>query len=485
MGDAADSASDALDYNITLQTEANILSSDSLALRVIQELHLETTEDFYPPPKAGQRIQFASWLFFWKRPVEPLSVPLEYAPNRRYVVLKIFASHLKVEPVTGTRLIDVSYASPDPQMAADVVNHLIGALMDYTFQARFTATAQASNWLTTQLDDLRKQTEGLQTKAIRLQRETGMFGDDESHNVVLARLESLNEALAAAESNRILKEAVYRVASGGDPELISGLSGNSGVGAVASMANSLGLIQNLRAQEATARAELDEDRVRYGHAYPRIAELQAELNGIEKSIQDEVHRIGERARTDYEIAARAETSARGALEQQKKVVNDLSDKAIAYGLAKQEADGSREVYEGLLAKLKQAGVLEGLRSTNITVVNPARVPPPNRPKSPNILLYYAAAVAAGLIFGAGVALLRDFTDTRVRSLEELERLAGTPLLGLIPEIEKERVLSRRRRRKAYAKTTNAEHALQIATSGYIDSPFVAAVFADVVDALAE
>jgi polysaccharide biosynthesis transport protein len=421
-----------------------------------------------------QRIKYASWLFFWKRPVEPLSVPLEYAPNRRYVVLKIFGSHLKVEPVTGTRLIDVSYASPDPQMAADVVNHLIGALMD-TFQARFTATAQASNWLTTQLDDLRKQTESLQTKAIRLQRETGMFGDDESHNVVLARLESLNEALAAAESNRILKEAVYRVASGGDPELISGLSGNSGVGAVASMANSLGLIQNLRAQEATARAELDEDRVRYGHAYPRIAELQAELNGIEKSIQDEVHRIGERARTDYEIAARAETSARGALEQQKKVVNDLNDKAIAYGLAKQEADGSREVYEGLLAKLKQAGVLEGLRSTNITVVNPARVPPPSRPKSPNILLYYAAAVAAGLIFGAGVALIRDFTDTRVRSLEELERLTGTPLLGLIPEIGKERGLSRRRRRKAYAKTTNAEHALQIATPSYIDTPFAEAL----------
>lgn len=472
MGDAADSASDALDYNITLQTEANILNSDSLALRVIQDLHLETTEDFYPASKAGPGGIFPSWLFFWKKPVEPLSVPLDHAPNRRYVVLKVFASHLKVEPVTGTRLIDVSYSSPDPQRAADVVNHLIGALMDYTFQARFTATAQASNWLTAQLDDLRKQTESLQAKAITLQRDTGMFGDDESHNVVLARLESLNEALAAAESNRILKEAVYRVASNGDPELISGLSGNSGVGAVASVANSLSLIQSLRAQEASAKAELDQDRVRYGSAYPRIAEVQAELNGIDKSIQDEVHRIGERARTDYEIAERAETSARGAFEQQKKVVNDLNDKAIAYGLAKQEADGSREVYEGLLAKLKQAGVLEGLRSTNITVVNPARVPPPNRPKSPNVLLYYAAAVAMGIIVGAGAALFRDLTDTKVRSLEELEQLTGAPLLGLIPEIGKGKQLrSRRRAGDLTSNTPSAGHKLQIATSSYIDSPF--------------
>jgi len=159
MGDAVDSASDALDYNITLQTEANILSSDTLALRVIHELHLETTEDYYPPAKAGRHAAFPSWFFFGRKPVEPLSVPLESAPSRRYVVLKIFANHLKVEPVTGTRLINVSYSSPDPQMAADIVNHLISALMDYTFQARFTATAQASNWLTAQLDDLRKQTQ--------------------------------------------------------------------------------------------------------------------------------------------------------------------------------------------------------------------------------------------------------------------------------------------------------------------------------------
>src|ERR1700753_3572281 len=136
LGDAGESASDAMDYNINLQTEANILSSDSLAIQVIRELHLETTKDFYPPSKTSSGWS-PSRLVFWKKPVEPMSVPLERAPNRRYIVLKIFASHLKVEPVTGTRLINVSYSSPDPELAAAVVNRLIEALVDYTFQARF------------------------------------------------------------------------------------------------------------------------------------------------------------------------------------------------------------------------------------------------------------------------------------------------------------------------------------------------------------
>jgi capsular exopolysaccharide synthesis family protein len=234
------------------------------------------------------------------------------------------------------------------------------------------------------------------------------------------------------------------------------------------------LIQSLRAQEATVKAELDQDRVKYGSAYPRVAELQAELSGVEKSIHDEVHRIGERARTDYEIAARTETSARGAFERQKKVANDLNDKAIAYGLAKQEADGSRDVYEGLLAKLKQASVLEGLRSTNITVVNPARVPPPNRPKSPNILLYYAAAIVAGLLCGSGAAAVKDLTDTKVGSLEELERVTGAPLLGLIPAMERVRTMSWPRSHARVLESKRAaanDHDAKIATLSYIDSPF--------------
>ena len=440
LGSGSNTEADSLDFSMTLETEAGILQSSTLALDVIKDLKLETTDDYYPPHKS--RIQLPAWLTFWKKPVEPLSVPLDDAPNRRYVVLKIFAGHLKVAAVPGTRLIEISYSDPDPQRAPVVVNRLIQALTDYTFQARFNAAVQASSWLSNQLVGLRKQTEALQEKATRLQRDTGFFGDGESHNVVLARLESLNGALIAAESNRILKEAIYHVSESGDPELISGLAGNSAVGATPAMTNSLALIQTLRSQEAGVRAEIAADNTRYGAAYPRLAELHAQLDGLDKSIQDEVHRVGERTRTDYEIALQAEDSARQSFDKQKALANETNDKAIAYELARQEADGSRNIYQGLLSRLKQAGILEGLRSTNLTVVNPARVPPTNRPHSPNVPLYYAAAVAAGLFIGCSSALVRELQDNSVRSLQELEAMLGGRLLGVIPRF-KDRMLRSR------------------------------------------
>ena len=441
-GGVADTDADALDTSMTLETEAGILQSSTLALMVVKDLKLETTTDFFPAHRRGLRIP--TWVFFWRRSVEPLNVSLDDAPNRRFAVLKIFASHLKVAPVTGTRLIDVSYSSPDPQMASKVVNRLIEALTEYTFQSRFQATAQASAWLGSQLAGLKKQTQDLQEAADRLEQGTGIYGEDASHNLVLARLEGLNEALSAAESNRILKQSVYEVSKSGDPELISGLAGNAATGATAAMTNSLALLQTLRGQETSVEAEIDEDDARYGSAYPKIAELHAEQDGIEKSIQSEIGRIGERAHTDYEIAARAEDAARESFEKQKQIATETNDRTVAYELAKQEADGSRDLYQGLLGKLKEAGVLEGLRSTNLTIVNAGLVPPTNHPHSPNVPLCLAAAMAGGVFLGCTGALVREATDGSVRSIDDLERLLGVSLAGMVPEFEKKRFRSTRR-----------------------------------------
>ena len=437
MGRENDSlSSDSLDYNITLQTAAGILQSDALALVVIRDLHLEPTHDYFPPPlehsataSAGRVTQS---LFFWRKPLEPLNIPLSQAPNRRYKALKIFASHLKVEPVAGTRLIDVSYSDPDPVRAATVVNRLLAELGDFTFQQRFTATLQGSSWLTGQLAELKRQMQDLQQKAIALQRGTGMFGNDASRNTVLERLESLNQTLTQAEGNRILKEAIDRVAASGDPELISSLGGNSSVGSSASTTNSLTLVQNLRAQEASLRAELAQDSVRYGPAYPRLGELQAELLGVDRSIKEEVHRLGERAHSDYLVAARDEAGARAAFEEQKAAASKLNDSMLAYGLAKQEADDSRDIYESLLSKLKQAGVLEGLKASNITVVALAQIPPSEYPSSPKIALTLAAAAAAGLILGIALTIGVELTDNKVRSFEGMERALGIPLIAVLP-----------------------------------------------------
>ncbi len=276
-----------------------------------------------------------------------------------------------------------------------------------------------------------------------LQRGTGMFGKDASRNLVLERLDSLNQVLMAAESNRILKEAIDKVASDGSPEFISSLSGNSSTGSVASINTSLSLLQGLRQQEAQVRAELSEKSERYGTANPKIVELRAQLADLNGSITAETARLGQRAHPDWEIAKRQEESARAAFEQQKLLASKQNDSVLAYELAKQEADSGRELYEGLLAKLKQTSLLEGLRANNISVVSPAVVPSSEHPSSPNILLRVGGAVALGLFFGLGLIAFAELRDASIQSLADIEVLLGAPLLAILPLVqERSRLLGR-------------------------------------------
>jgi capsular exopolysaccharide synthesis family protein len=436
MSAPAEAESDALDANLTLETQAKVLESDSLALQVIKELNLEQNADFRPtfnPIESAVNLLSPSGL------PDPKDVPLESAPGRRTRALKIFERRLKVEPVSGTRLIEVSYLNSDPKVAADVVNHLVHDLIEFNFQTRHNATHEAAGWLGNQLFDLRKQSEDLQAKVVGLQHDSGVFtlgqtdtqGREEVYAPVLDRLQQATSQLAQAESARIMKGALYQVVKDGDPELISNLSGSGMLAAASQGVNgSLALIQNLRAQEATAQSQLNELSAKFGPGYPKVAEVAASLESTQNAIHAEAERVAARAKNDYNIAEQVENGARTVFLKEKRQADSLNDKTIEYEIVRQEAMQSRSLYESLLRRLKEVDLLSGLRSSDITLVNPGLVP--SKPARPNVPLYLAISLAGGLFMGICGALFRDATDTKIQTLPELEAYFGEIPFGILP-----------------------------------------------------
>ena len=431
-----ESQSDAVDSNVTLQTQAQILQSDSLALQVVKELNLEKTADF------RSHFNPIGWVMGLAAPkgnADPANVELEDAPARRAHVIKVFESRLKVKPVSGTRLIDVEYLNPDAKTAAAVVNRLVQDLIDYNFQTRHNATREASVWLGDQLHDLRKQSEDLQSKVVDLQRNSGVFsfgqtdtqGHEQSFTPALDRLQQATSQLEQAQSARIMKGALYQVVKDGDPELISGLAGNGMLGgASSSVSGSLTLLSSLRTEEAQTQAKLNELSAKFGPAYPKLAELQSSLASTQKSIHEESARIAGRVKNDYQVAQQIEDNDRSVFTAEKNEAEALNSKAVEYQVARQEATQSRTLYENLMARMKEADLVAGLRSSNITLVDPARAPA--RPAKPNVLIYAAGSIAGGLLFGICGALLRDATETRIQELGEMELLSSEPSIGLLP-----------------------------------------------------
>jgi succinoglycan biosynthesis transport protein ExoP len=433
---AADSASDALDANIIIATQASILTSDTLALRTIKDLNLEGTEDFRPH---WNPLNWVMALFSPAGIKDPANVSIDQAPERRRRALKVFSDNLTVKPVSGTRLIEIDYLNPDPKLAAAVVNELTQALVDYTFQTRFNATNQASDWLRGQLGDLRQQSEDLQKQVVDLQSQSGVYslgtvdatGKELAYSGVLDQLQEATSALAAAKQSRILRGAIAQAAQSGDAEMLSGLAGNAVVGSPVS--NSLLLIQNLRQQQATEAAALREAEAKYGSGHPKLDEIRANLTGIQTSIHEEIGRLRDRAQNDFAIAQQTEDATRKDYDRAKIAADKLNDKAIEFAIVRQEAEESRQLYEGLLTKLKEAGILEGLKSSNITVVDPGRTP--SKPKKPNIPVYMALSVVGGFFLGCCGALLIETMDNKINTISDAEEIVGQNILGATPQFD--------------------------------------------------
>src|SRR5205085_3826108 len=168
----------------------------------------------------------------------------------------------------------------------------------------------------------------------------------------------------------------------------------------------------------------------FGPAYPKIAQINNQLHEIDVQIQSEMKKVAGRLRGDYLAALQRENMLRAAFEQQKQQQNKLNESAIEYSLLKRDFETNRTLYEGLLQKLKEAGVTAGLRSNNIREVDIARTP--GGPSEPNIPRNLGFAFVLGLTSGIGLAFLLEGIDNTVRTPEQAQAISGLPSLGMIP-----------------------------------------------------
>ena len=152
------------------------------------------------------------------------------------------------------------------------------------------------------------------------------------------------------------------------------------------------------------------------------------------ALEREKRNIVDRVESEYRASLQRETMLAKALERQKGATNELGQKMVQYNILKREAETNQELYNGLLRRIKEAGVTAGLRSSNIHIVDPALIPSqPTRPrKKLNIML----AAVVGLLGGVSLAFLREHMDNTIKSPSEVERLTGLPLLAVVPKYTK-------------------------------------------------
>ena len=418
-----------------LATHMQILQSPAVLLAVVRDLNLQSQAPFAFKPTVMGSLNGSN-----AKIEEEIKegLPLDKAPYSRDRILAIFKKKLKVENTPDTRLIQVEYLSPDPNQGAAIANGLVQEYV--TYEASSQASSDAHKWLADQLGDLKNNYEDSQNKLADFEQKTGLngmilgslgnSGGSQTHVPVIDSLDSLNQQLVTAETDRIAKEAVYRLTQTKDPEVVASVAASNAAAESAVSGPGLELLRSFRQQQAALRVTYANMLSKYGPNNQHLQETKSQLDSIDQQIAEEVGTINERAHQEYLFAVQKEDGLKQAVAGEEKQAGDLNVSSVKLQALSQEAASSRQLYDALYGKLKELNIQSALRATNIGIASPAL--PPARPTRPNPPLYMAIGLVAGLFFGVSSAFVREHMDDTVTVALQLQGGARLPMLGNIP-----------------------------------------------------
>jgi capsular exopolysaccharide synthesis family protein len=417
-----------------------ILESDTLLLDTAKKLHLDTNPDFMG------RIS--------DTPIEPAR-----AEER---LLAVLHKNIQVVLIPRTEIIQVSCNSKSGALSARVVNTLVAEYIQRLFESRFSSTQRVAKWLSSQLDDLKDQVEGDEEKLIQIQARLGIVGLDQNHDIVVTELEDLTKAADEARAERIVAEARYRILSSGDVNLLEG--GQDILGRNSANSSQLALLANLRNQKAQADARYSGLIAKFGPKYPEVQQAAAELATLNREIQQEQSRVLNQAHQAFDAATSDEQKTFATLNDKKGQAFQKQNDMVQYQILEHDYESNRTLYEGLLQRLRQAGIVAGLESSEVDIVDLARIP--GRPSE----MGRSVAVLLGLVFGFAVgviaAILISQFDQRLHDLSAIESQMGLALLSITTLVDKT---------QSDTNNTNAAAALNSVPDIFIkrpNSPFV-------------
>ncbi|OWK27842.1 GumC family protein [Sphingomonas dokdonensis] len=401
------------------QTQYGLLQSRSLAERVATQLRLVDDSKFFERfgvSDSDPAFQEVNGRY-----------PASGRAVRQRIAGEVLLDNLNVTPVRLSRLVDVSFTSPDPAFSAKVANAWAENFIQTNLERKIQATSYGRNLLQRQLGQLKERLNESQRqlvayasaqRIINLPAQSGGDGRLTSERSIIADdLAALNASLAQATADRIQAEARYEQAgrAGASTEALRNQAINS-----------------LRQRRAELAADYQKLMTQFEPEYPAAKAIQSQIDQLDRSIGREEGRVSGSLQADYREAVERERALNSKVEQLKASYLDLRRRSIQYNIYQQEVDTNRALYDGLLQRFKEIGVAGGVGVNNVTVVDPADIP--QRPSSPRLLLNLALAVIAGLGLGVLAAFALEQIDESFADPEEVERRLGLPLLGSVPKL---------------------------------------------------
>ena len=397
-----------------LQTQVDVLRSRAMTIRVAQSLNLvgspklfETMHSEMPKPKDG----------------------LDRRQQLKDATLSLISDNLGVTLPRESRVVSISFKSPDPRFSALVANAYATEFISSNLQRKYDSSTYARDFLSKQLGEAKTRLEVSERDLNNYARSAGLIKTSEPgangtsagpRSITTASLVQLNEAANEARSARAAAEQKWRSASVMPLMNITDVLANPA-------------IQTLLQRQAEANAALSQERERHRDTYPTVIQLQAQVQELSQQISTLATNIRSSIRDQYQVALKLERSLDSDVRGLKGDTLAEQDRSVRYNILQREADTNRTLYDGLLQRFKEVSAAAGITTNNVSVIDQAD--PPSDPSSPKLFLNLALSLLAGFGAAAALVFIREQMDDAVRVPEDIDRKLGLTVLGAIPLVK--------------------------------------------------
>jgi capsular exopolysaccharide synthesis family protein len=374
-----------------IATQIKLIQSDAVLRPVVEQFHLLGQEDPNHKLSAEKLQQSAS---------APVSL-----------------NSLRVNRPSGTYLLQISYRSSNPRVAADVANAVANSYVAHIYNIRIRSSASLSEFMEKQLDELKAKMEESNLALAKFEKDLNVVNPEEKTNILSARLMQLNTDYTNAQSERVAKEAAYNAMKSGSLEAAQ----------VSTQGESLAKLND---QLNQARQRFALVKATYGSNHPEYKKAASELAEIEKQFADTRTNIAERIAVQYREALNREQILQKAVAATKGEWDSINSNSFQYQQLKREADADKALYDELIRKIREANINAGFQNNNIRIADVAR--PAASPVFPNLKLNLLFALFISTLLATAVAIIHDSLDTTLRDPEEAGRFLGVDVIGAMP-----------------------------------------------------
>jgi capsular exopolysaccharide synthesis family protein len=403
-----------------LQTQMDVLQSRALALSVAQDLNLGSNDDFVA--RMGEK------------PKDKPQGALSLADTKQAQILDILLDKLKVELPRNSRVVAISFTSPDPRLAARIANAFAADFMMFNMKRKFGSSTYARNFLEGQLNDTRTKLEASERALLDYARGANLLdvsggiaaGTDSStgsttpRSLTTSNLVELNDAYSQAQAARVQMQQHWQQAQASSPLQLQEVLTNPA-------------IMQLAQLKAQAQAAYQQDLQRHKPDYPQMQQAAAHIAELDRQINSMANSIRSSIKEQYLTALKQEQALGEQVNGLKSSTQNEQSRSVEYNILKRTVDTNRTMYDSLLQRYSEVSAQAGVAANNISQVDVADVPA--KPVSPRPFINLALAALLGLVAAAGFVLLRDKFDDSIRTPEDVPAKLGLTFLNTTPLLD--------------------------------------------------